>query len=137
MSKGHTIESLHGDLVFKEIFGTQKNVRFTEYLLELLKGYERGFLQMCIRDRIEMFFVSDHSLVGSIYAAGILCGIIMLGIFITFLVTKLLNHFLFKEEKAMFIMELPTFRKPKILTTIVHAIKDKACLLYTSYSKEN
>ena len=45
MSKGHTIESLHGDLVFKEIFGTQKNVRFTEYLLELLKGYERGFLR--------------------------------------------------------------------------------------------
>ena len=45
MSNIHTIESLNGDLVFKEIFGTQKNVRFTEYLLELLKGYERYSLK--------------------------------------------------------------------------------------------
>ena len=45
MSKVHTIETLNGDLVFKEIFGTQKNVRFTEYLLELLKGYEKNSLK--------------------------------------------------------------------------------------------
>ena len=45
LSNIHTIESLNGDLVFKEIFGTQKNVRFTEYLLELLKGYERYSLK--------------------------------------------------------------------------------------------
>ena len=45
MSNIHTIESLHGDLIFKEIFGTQKNVRFTEYLLELLKGYEKHSLK--------------------------------------------------------------------------------------------
>ena len=45
MSNVHTIESLNGDLVFKEIFGTQKNVRFTEYLLELLKGYEKHSLK--------------------------------------------------------------------------------------------
>ncbi len=45
MSNIHTIESLNGDLVFKEIFGTQKNVRFTEYLLELLKGYEKHSLK--------------------------------------------------------------------------------------------
>ena len=38
------LDNLHGDLMFKEIFGTQKNVRFTEYLLELLKGYERHSL---------------------------------------------------------------------------------------------
>ena len=45
MNHIHTIESLNGDLVFKEIFSTQKNVRFTEYLLELLKGYERYSLK--------------------------------------------------------------------------------------------
>ena len=45
LSNIHTIESLNGDLVFKEIFGTQKNVRFTEYLLELLKGYEKHSLK--------------------------------------------------------------------------------------------
>ena len=51
---------------------------------------------------------------------------LLFGIFLTFCVTKLLNHFLFKNEEVMFIMELPTFRKPKILSTIVTSIKDKA-----------
>ena len=101
-----------------------KKMRILSILTNVFMPCNGRFPAMIVM--IEMFFVSDHSLVGSIYAAAILCGIIMLGIFITFLVTKLLNHFLFKEEKAMFIMELPTFRKPNILTTIVHAIKDKA-----------
>lgn len=75
---------------------------------------------------IQMFFITDHSIFGSFFAAAILCGIILFGIFLTFCVTKLLNHFLFKNEEVMFIMELPTFRKPKILSTIVTSIKDKA-----------
>ena len=75
---------------------------------------------------IQMFFITDHSIFGSLKAAAILCGIILCGIFLTFCVTKLCNYFLFKEEKAMFIMELPTFRKPKIISTIVTSIKDKA-----------
>ena len=75
---------------------------------------------------IQMFFITDHSIFGSLWAAAILCGIILFGIFLTFCVTKVLNHFLFKNEEVMFIMELPTFRKPKILATIVTSIKDKA-----------
>lgn len=75
---------------------------------------------------IQMFFITDHSIFGSFFAAAILCGIILFGVFLTFCVTKLLNHFLFKNEEVMFIMELPTFRKPKILSTIVTSIKDKA-----------
>ena len=41
--------------MFKEIFGTQKNVRFTEYLLELLKGYERHSLKGKVKVLNEVF----------------------------------------------------------------------------------
>ena len=51
----NTLDNLHNDLVFKEIFGTQKNVRFTEYLLELLKGYERHSLKGKVKVLNEVF----------------------------------------------------------------------------------
>ena len=51
----NTLDNLHGDLMFKEIFGTQKNVRFTEYLLELLKGYERNSLKGKVKVLNEVF----------------------------------------------------------------------------------
>ena len=55
MSYKNTLDNLHNDLVFKEIFGTQKNVRFTEYLLELLKGYERHSLKGKVKVLNEVF----------------------------------------------------------------------------------
>ena len=55
MSYKNTLDNLHNDLVFKEIFGTQKNVRFTEYLLELLKGYERNSLKGKVKVLNEVF----------------------------------------------------------------------------------
>ena len=35
---------LMDDLMFKYLFGYQDNIEFTEYLLELLLGYENGYL---------------------------------------------------------------------------------------------
>ncbi len=55
MSYKNTLDNLHNDLMFKEIFGTQKNVRFTEYLLELLKGYERHSLKGKVKVLNEVF----------------------------------------------------------------------------------
>ena len=55
MSNINTLDNLHGDLMFKEIFGTQKNVRFTEYLLELLKGYKRHSLKGKVKVLNEVF----------------------------------------------------------------------------------
>ena len=55
MSYKNTLDNLHNDLMFKEIFGTQKNVRFTEYLLELLKGYERYSLKGKVKVLNEVF----------------------------------------------------------------------------------
>ena len=75
---------------------------------------------------INMFFVTDHSFLGSMTSSLILLAIILLGIFLTWIVTKILNHFLLKEEKSMFILELPSFRKPKIIGTILHSWKERA-----------
>ena len=52
--------------------------------------------------------------------------IIVLGIVLTFLWTKILNHFLFKKEEVMFILELPTFRRPSVWKTFSQALKEKA-----------
>ena len=75
---------------------------------------------------IGMFFISDHTLKGSLLSALILLTIILGGILLTFLVTKVLNFFLLKQEKPIFILELPSFRKPKILRTIYFSLKEKA-----------
>ncbi len=75
---------------------------------------------------ISMFFIKDSSIVGSLMSALILLGIILLGIALTFFVTWLLNKCLLKEEKPIFILELPSFRKPKIWRTIYFSIKEKA-----------
>lgn len=75
---------------------------------------------------ISMFFVISKGISSSLLASIILTIFIIFGIFLTFLMTWLCNHFLFKEEKSVFVLELPAFRKPKIVKTIYHAIKDKA-----------
>ncbi len=74
---------------------------------------------------ISMFFIQDRSFLGSLLASFILLCIIFGGILITFIITKILSFFILKEEKPMFILELPSFRKPKIFKTIKNAWKDK------------
>jgi len=75
---------------------------------------------------ITMFFVKEHSILGSMKASLILLLFILLGILLTFLTTKLLNHFILKNEEPIFILELPSFRKPKIWKTIKNSWKEKA-----------
>ena len=75
---------------------------------------------------ISLFFVTDNSLFSSLLVALGLLLIIILGIILTFLWTKILNHFIFKKEEVMFILELPTFRRPSIWKTFSQALKEKA-----------
>ncbi len=75
---------------------------------------------------ISMFFITDRSFLGSIFASFLLLMIILLGVFITFLVTKILDRFILKNEKPMFILELPSFRRPNLWSTIKNAWKEKA-----------
>lgn len=75
---------------------------------------------------ISMFFTKKDTAFSSLISALLLTGIILLGIFLTFLVTKILSKFLFKKEEPIFILELPSFRKPNILGSIKTSIKEKA-----------
>ena len=75
---------------------------------------------------IGMFFVQNNTFLGSIYSALILSIIILGGILLTFLITKILSKVILKKEEPLFILELPSFRRPKILKTIYFAWKEKA-----------
>ena len=75
---------------------------------------------------IHIFLVSDTNFGSSILSAFILLGFILLGILLTFMITYLLNKTILKNEKTIFIMELPSFRKPKIIKSCLFAWKEKA-----------
>jgi len=58
-------------------------------------------------------------------AAAILTGWILLGVFITLLVSSLLNKTLFKNEVSMFFLELPPYRKPKLTGILLRTFLDR------------
>lgn len=75
---------------------------------------------------ITMFFlvtVSDFA--GSILSSVLLCGVIVLGIFMTFVVSKVLSKTVLKGVPSSFTLELPPFRKPQIAKTLVRSIFDR------------
>ncbi len=73
---------------------------------------------------ISMFFVLKRRF-SSIMSAAILTLVILLGIFMTFLVTKLLSHTLLKGKPSSFILELPSYRKPQIGKVIIRSLLDR------------
>lgn len=75
---------------------------------------------------ISMFFVaSSDAFLGSFTATMFLISVILLGIFTTFFVSKLLSKTLLKGEQSKFVLELPPFRKPKIGSIIIRSIFDR------------
>ncbi|MBO5179003.1 MAG: ferrous iron transporter B [Clostridia bacterium] len=75
---------------------------------------------------ITMFFVgTSGGLLSSIYGVLILLGIILFGIFMTFLVSKILSKTILKGEPSSFILELPPYRKPQILKIITRSMLDR------------
>lgn len=74
---------------------------------------------------ITMFFVSSKENISSILSALILTLIILLGIFMTFIVSKILSKTILKGEPSSFTLELPPFRRPKFLSVITRSIFDR------------
>lgn len=66
-----------------------------------------------------------NKLINSILSALILLGFILLSILITFIVSKILSKTILKTKKSTFTLELPPYRKPQIIKTIINSIKDK------------
>lgn len=75
---------------------------------------------------ISLFFIGSASgLGGSIASAAILTGVILLGIGMTFLMSKLLSATVLKGEPSSFTLELPPFRKPQVGKILVRSLLDR------------
>ena len=75
---------------------------------------------------IMMFFAgSAFGIASSIEVAAILLGIIVLCVLFTLLISKLLSLTIAKGEPSGFALELPPYRKPQILKTIVRSMLDR------------
>ena len=74
---------------------------------------------------ISVFFVKSDSFLSTLYSALILAVIIIFGILMTFLVTKLLSITLLKGMPSSYLLEMPPFRKPEIGSVIIRSVFDR------------
>lgn len=75
---------------------------------------------------ISMFFAASFfGIVQGIVSTGILLAVILLGIFMTLLVSKGLSNTILKGIPSSFILELPPYRRPQIIKTIIRSVFDR------------
>ena len=75
---------------------------------------------------ITMFFVgTTGGFPSSVLSAVLLTGIIILGIFVTLLISQLLSRTVLKGTPSSFTLELPPYRRPQIGKVIVRSIFDR------------
>lgn len=75
---------------------------------------------------ITMFFVGDSlGPFESVLSAILLTAVIVLGVFMTFTVSKILSKTILKGIPSSFTLELPPYRKPQICKVIVRSIFDR------------
>ncbi len=75
---------------------------------------------------ITIFFVGvGGGALGSFVSALLLTAVILFGILMTFLVSKLLSVTLLKGEPSSFVLELPPYRKPQIGKVLVRSVLDR------------
>lgn len=76
---------------------------------------------------ISIFLVSSASnkFTSSITSALILLGLIIFSVLVTLLISKILSKTILKGKPSSFTLELPPYRKPKIIDTIIRSILDR------------
>lgn len=75
---------------------------------------------------ISLFFVNHLSgFSKSLLSALLLASIIVLGIFLTFLVSRVLSKTLLKGVPSSFVLELPPYRKPQVIKVVIRSIFDR------------
>lgn len=75
---------------------------------------------------ITMFFIGFHETIfTSLLSAFLLTMVILLGVFLTFVVSKFLSLTILKGEPSSFTLELPPYRSPKIGSILIHSILDR------------
>lgn len=84
-----------------------------------------GRLPMLIAIILTFFAGVEFTASSTVCAALILIGILVLCIIITLLFSKLLSVTIIKGEPSGFALELPPYRKPQIIKTIVRSLLDR------------
>ena len=74
---------------------------------------------------ISMFLITANSSFSTFFGALILTSFIIIGIFVTFLVSSFLSKTFLKGTTSAFTLELPPYRKPKITQIIVKSVVDR------------
>ena len=65
-----------------------------------------------------------------VLGAAFLLGLLLLGVFMTFLTCRLLSATLLKGEQSPFLLELPAFRRPRLLQVLLRSVWDRTlCVL--------
>ncbi len=72
-----------------------------------------------------IFTGAGISVYGNIAASAIVVGLVLIGIGVTLLVSRVLSKTLVKGETSLFSLELPPYRKPQILAVIVRSFLDR------------
>lgn len=71
------------------------------------------------------FFVSGNGFLNSIASTGMLMAVVLMGILLTFMVSRGLSKTLLKGYPSSFTLELPPYRRPQIGKVIVRSIFDR------------
>ncbi len=74
---------------------------------------------------ISIFFVTGFSYGKSLVCALVLTLFILLAVFVTFAATKLLSATVLKGTPSSYTLEMPPYRKPKILQLLVRSVFDR------------
>lgn len=75
---------------------------------------------------ISVFFVTAGGFTGSLLSALFLTLLILIGIGMTFLISRLLSATLLRGEPSSFTLELPPYRRPQILKVLVRSLLDRS-----------
>ena len=75
---------------------------------------------------IYMFFIGSVIPFKSLFSALILTTIILIGIIMTFLVSKILSVTILKGVPSNFTLELPPYRKPQIFRVLLRSVLDRS-----------
>ena len=74
---------------------------------------------------ISMFFITAGVMGADIISSLILTAVILLGIFMTFLSTKLLSHTVLKGMPSSYTLEMPPYRKPQLGQVLIRSVFDR------------
>lgn len=72
-----------------------------------------------------MFLISSTGIAGSVVGASVLTLFILLGILMTFAISRLLSATVLKGQPSSFTLELPPYRKPNVGGIIIRSVIDR------------